>query len=643
MRVNAKHWWLGALLIGALLLSACAPAATAPAEQPAEPAAPAAGAEAAAAPAEGETWRIGALIKNESNPFFLTMKEGYEFAAARYGLDIVVGSTPTEDAADEQLAILESWINEGTFDGFIVTPFRATNLNSALAQAAEQGIPIINIDELIPADAAAESGITFATQMASNNVTAGRQAADLIASLVEAGSEVAVIEGAAGTTSSIDRVTGFSERATELGLTVVASQPADWDRAKAYDVATNVLQGNPNVKAIFAANDGMGLGAVEAVEAAGLGGQVFVASVDAIPEALEAVEAGRLAGTVAQYPDEMAVLAVEAMRKVLQGRPIAPFIESPVQIITADTLANAGSQLGDPQIGDIRIGAITKNLSNEFFLTMSEGYERAAADLGVTVEVGSTPTEDAADEQLAILETWLNDGGFQGIIATPVLTTSLNSGLARATEMGLPVINIDELIPADAAAEESGVDISQRIASGNRRAGALAAQHFIANLPAGAQVVVIDAAGTTAFDRIQGFAEAAEAGGLTVNYLFSSGAGEPADMDRERGYAIATSLLQTNPELKAIFAPRDGMGLGVVEAVEDAGLTGQVIVASVDAVPEALQAVRDGRLAGTVAQFPDEMAYLAVESMIKLIEGRPVSTFMESPVVLYTADNVPAE
>ena len=468
------------LALAMLLLSACA----VPAAPPAAPAGEATTAPAGeAAPAAGKPLKIGALVKNDSNPFFLTMKDGYNWAGQRYGIDMVVGSTPTEDAADEQLAILETWLNEGGFDGFIVTPFRATSLNSALAAATEQGIPIINIDELIPLDAAKDSGIKLAAQLASNNVYAGQLAGDLIASLVPAGSQVAVIEGAAGTTSSIDRVTGFTERAKELGLEVVASQPADWDQAKAFDVASNILQGNPDVKAIFAANDGMGLGAVEAVESAGLAGQVQVASVDAIPQALEAVKEGRLAGTVAQYPDEMAVLAVEAMKKVIEGRPIAPFIEAPIQMITQATLDKAGSQLGDSAMGDLKIGAITKNLSNEFFLTMIKGYEKAAADMGITVDVGSTPTEDAADEQLAILETWLNDGSYQGIVATPFRATSLNSALARATEMGLPVVNIDELIPADAA-KDSGIDIAQRISSDNVRGG-LAGGPVLRRQPAG--------------------------------------------------------------------------------------------------------------------------------------------------------------
>jgi ABC-type sugar transport system substrate-binding protein len=121
-------------------------------------------------------------------------------------------------------------------------------------------------------------------------------------------------------------------------LNVVVSQPADWDRAKAFDVTSNILTSNPNVKAIFAANDGMGLGAVQAVAAAGLEGQVVVYSVDAIPEALDAVKAGRLGGSVAQYPAEMAYLAVETLIKVIEGRPVAPVAESPVALITQENV-----------------------------------------------------------------------------------------------------------------------------------------------------------------------------------------------------------------------------------------------------------------------------------------------------------------
>ncbi|MDX2141447.1 MAG: substrate-binding domain-containing protein [Chloroflexota bacterium] len=583
--------------------------------------------------AQDDTIRIGALIKNLDNEYFLTMQQGYEFAAARYGIEIIVGATPNENSEAEQLAILEGWLNEGNFDGFIVTPFRATSLNSGLVQATEAGIPIINIDELIPADAL--EGIALSAQIASNNVRAGSAAANWVIANVEAGSEVAVIEGAPGTTSSIDRVSGFTDGVAAAGYNVVASQTANWDRAEAFTVASNILQGNPNVRAIFAANDGMGLGAVEAVEAAGLSEQVVVLSVDAIPEAVSAVADGRLAGTVAQYPDEMAVLAVEAMRKVVDGRPIAPFIESPVQLITAENAATAGSRLpDDPAIPALRIGALTKNLDNEFFLTMISGYEMAAADFGIEIVTGSTPNENSEAEQLAVLEGWLNEGNFNGFAVTPFRATSLNSGLVQATEAGLPIVNLDELIPADA---QQGINISAQVASDNVSAGRAAGNWVIANVEAGSEVAVIEGApGTSSsIDRVAGFTNAVSAAGYNVV------ASQTANWDRAEAFNVASNILQGNPNIRAIFAANDGMGLGAVEAVEAAGLSGQVVVLSVDAIPEAIAAVADGRLAGTVAQYPDEMAYLSIEALIKVIEGRPVAPFIESPVVLITTANLP--
>jgi ABC-type sugar transport system substrate-binding protein len=583
-----------------------------------------------------DTFKIGALIKNESNPFFITMHEGFDFAAERYGVEIVVGSPQSDTATDEQLGILEGWLNEGDFDAFIVVPLRATSLNSALATASEQGIPVINMDDLIPADSLAESNITLAAKIASNNVRAGSLAADKFIETLEPGSEVVVIEGAAGNTSSIDRVAGFTDTATAGGLNVVASQPADWDRAKAFSTASNLLQANPNVKGIFAANDGMGLGVVEAVAAAGLEGQVIVASVDAIPEAIDAVKAGRLLGTVAQYPDEMAILAVEAMLKVLKGRPIAPEMESPVVLITQENADTAGSRLGEPAIGAIKIAGLTKNLSNPFFQTMQDGYNQAAADLGVEVVLGAPLTDTAEAEQLGILETWLNEGGFQGFSVTPLRPTTLSSALSTASEQGIPIINIDDIIPTDVA-EASNINIVQRLASNNVRAGALAAQKLLETLESGTEVAVIEGAAgnTSSIDRVSGFTNTATEGGLNVVVS------QPADWDRAKAFDVTSNILTSNPNVKAIFAANDGMGLGAVEAIAAAGLEGQVVVYSVDAIPEALDAVKAGRLGGTVAQYPAEMAYLAVETLIKVIEGRPVAPVAESPVALITQENMP--
>jgi ABC-type sugar transport system substrate-binding protein len=291
---------------------------------------------------EAKKFKIGALTKSLANPYFLRMKEGYDYAQKKLGVELVFGSTPKEEADVEQLNILQSWLTEGSFEGFVVTPFRPTSLNTVMTMVSRKNLPIINIDELIPEDAATADGIKIATRIASNNVEAGRLQAQLVLNSVPKGSEVAIIEGDPGTVSSKDRVTGFTNAVKEGGLVVTASQPANWNRNKAYELATIIIKVAPNLRAICAANDDMALGVVRAVQEFGATGKVIVVSVDGIPDAIEAVRQGSLAGTVAQYPDAMAYLAIETMVKKLKGEAVPEKIDSPVKLITKDNLSDAG-------------------------------------------------------------------------------------------------------------------------------------------------------------------------------------------------------------------------------------------------------------------------------------------------------------
>lgn len=179
-----------------------------------------------------KTHKVGALTKSLANPYFLLMKQGYEYAQKKLGVEVVFGSTPTEEADVEQLNILQSWLAEGSLEDLVVTPFRPTSLNSSLTTASRRNLPIINIDELIPEEVAKADGIKIVTRIASNNVEAGKLDAQLVLNSVPKGSDVAVIEGDPGTTSSMDRVKGFTNAAKEGGLNIVASQPANWNRKR---------------------------------------------------------------------------------------------------------------------------------------------------------------------------------------------------------------------------------------------------------------------------------------------------------------------------------------------------------------------------------------------------------------------------
>lgn len=216
-----------------------------------------------------------------------------------------------------------------------------------MTRVSRKNLPIINIDELIPEDAAKADGIKIVARIASNNVEAGVLDAQLVLRSIPKGSDVAIIEGDPGTTSSMERVTGFTKAAKEGGLNIVASQPANWDRKKASELATNMLEGDPNLKAIFVANDDMALGVVRAVQPTGATRKIIVVSVDGTPEAIDALKQGLLAGTVAQYPDAMAYMAIETLGKKLNGEAVPEKIYSPIKLITKDNVSDAGKYYKD--------------------------------------------------------------------------------------------------------------------------------------------------------------------------------------------------------------------------------------------------------------------------------------------------------
>jgi ABC-type sugar transport system substrate-binding protein len=581
--------------------------------------------------ARQEKLRFGVIIKTEANEFWQAMAQGYRFAAERYGVDVEIGSVATEADTSQQLALLESYLDQG-YDALLVSPITPTNLNSALATATQMGIPIINVDELIPADAAKEAGIKIEMRIASNNYMAGQLAGGYVLDHVDAGAQVAIIEGIAGNVSGQDRRDGFYDTVNAT-LNVVASQPADWDRSKALDVVTNILQANPDVKAIYCANDTMALGAVAAVQAAGLEGKVIILGTDAIPEALDAVRAGSMAGTVAQFPFEVGVLAVENAIKLVEGRPIPTRIDAPIKLLTAADLDKPVQPIPDPKNVEYNFGAIIKTEANEYWQAMAQGYNDAAARYGVKVEVGSVATEADTSQQLALLESYI-DQNFDALLVSPITPTNLNSALATATQKGIPIFNVDELIPADAA-KEAGINIVMRIASNNYQAGQLAGQYVLDHLQAGDQVAILEgiAGNVSGQNRRDGFYD-------TVNATLNVVASQPADWDRSKALDVATNILQANPDVKAFYCANDTMALGAVAAVQAAGLEGKVIILGTDAIPEALDAVRAGSMAGTVAQYPYEMAFIVVESAIKVMEGRPIPTYIDAPIKLLTADDL---
>jgi D-allose transport system substrate-binding protein len=257
------------------------------------------------------------LLKTLSNPHWVAMKEGIEAAAAEAGIDVYVDAMNSEDELSGQLDKLLTAAGQG-YDGIGIAPISPTNAIEGIVAANAAGIPVVNLDEKVDADELAAAGgylVGFAT---TDNVAVGATGAAYIIENTEAG-EVAIIEGKAGNASGEARKQGAEEALTAAGYEIVASQPADWDRNKALDVATNIIAQYPDLKAFYCANDTMALGVQEAVENAGLAEQIMVVGTDGIPDAFQSVADGRMSATVAQDPAEIGVVCFNMLLDAVQS------------------------------------------------------------------------------------------------------------------------------------------------------------------------------------------------------------------------------------------------------------------------------------------------------------------------------------
>ena len=265
-------------------------------------------------PVPSKKWRIGVMEKSLINDFWLDVKNGYEDAARDYGVEVEIFAAPTEGDLQVQANTLEDMLGK-QFDILCVSPITDTNLLKPLAKASQMGIPIINsIDAHIDEANQEKHNIDIAAFITVDFKENTRMSVRYIAEkLGSDGGEIIHIMGIPGGRCAEERKQGFEEEAKKFPqLKNVGSFNGDWDRKKAMDVAADVLQSHPNLKAIVAANDNMALGAYQAVKNAGLAGKVIITGVDSTPDGIKSITSGELSATTAFFQYGLAYLSVEA-------------------------------------------------------------------------------------------------------------------------------------------------------------------------------------------------------------------------------------------------------------------------------------------------------------------------------------------
>ncbi len=281
----------------------------------------------------GETKKTIALVpKAMDSEFWLAVRDGARKAVeGRADVTLSILAPDREINVDQQVSILEDQIQRGA-RALVVAPAGSAQVVPVLQDAIGRGIPVVLVDTDAPLPGKASYAGT-------DNRAGGALAAKHVIERVRSG-KIALISGVPGNQSQDDRAAGFLETiATVPGLQVVARQPANSERSLGLSVMENILTAHPDLKAVFATNDQMALGAVEAIAARKPQGGIAVVGFDATAEAVQAIIDGRLSASVAQRPFEMGRRSVEAALALMEGRPVEARIDTGTELVTSANAA----------------------------------------------------------------------------------------------------------------------------------------------------------------------------------------------------------------------------------------------------------------------------------------------------------------
>ena len=241
----------------------------------------------------GKTTSATLVISTLNNPFFVSVADGAKAKAKALGAKIDVQNANNADQASLDLS---STALSKKPSVLIIDPVSSASGGSIVSQANSAGVPVVAFDRM-------PQGGDLKAFIGYDAIQAGKNGAKALGEAVGGKGKVVEIQGIMGTSVAQERSKGFESGIKAFpGISVVATQPAEFDRGKALDVMTNVLQSHRDIVGVYAANDEMAMGVIAALKAAGLSGKVKVVGNDGIADAVKAIKDGSLYATNAESP-----------------------------------------------------------------------------------------------------------------------------------------------------------------------------------------------------------------------------------------------------------------------------------------------------------------------------------------------------
>ena len=278
-----------------------------------------------------------------------------------------------------------------------------------------------------------------------------------------------------------------------------------------------------------------------------------------------------------------------------------------------------GSLASNVALAKDTIALAVSTLDNPFFVTLKEGAEKEASKLGYNLVV--LDSQNDPSKELSNVED-ITVRGAKVLLINPTDSTAVANAVRVANKKNIPVITLDR-----GAAQG---DVVSHIASDNVAGGKMAGDFIAEKLGDNAKVIQLEGiAGTSAArERGEGFKQAVQV------HKFEILASQPADFDRTKGLNVMENLLTAQPNVQAVFAQNDEMALGAIRAVQAANKS--VLIVGFDGTDDGVKAVKSGKLGATIAQQPDLIGALGVQTADKIIKGEKVEAKIPVPLKVVT-------